>query len=172
MKFDVFNIKTSKSPFERGLLPMGHKSKKKCFLKRGCFIFYDLQAASRVQKDFLRFLSKKHQIFMKFLVKMHLKGQNFRPNFDFCYLIIWTYITANNGIFKIKNPSIFEAVRAILVIPKKVAKSTQNLLYGCTLTLIAGSQLAKRQFGDWFSYFLVSLMDPRKSNFKSRKWPI
>ena len=30
-KFDVFWIKTSKSPFERGLLPIGHKISKKPF---------------------------------------------------------------------------------------------------------------------------------------------
>ena len=55
--------------------------------------------------------------------------------------IMLSYIIANNRIFKIKNPSSFEAVRGILVMPVKVAKSYKKLLFGCSLRLIARKQM-------------------------------
>ena len=57
--------------------------------------------------------------------------------------------------------------KAILVKPKKVAKSTHISLKGCIHRLIASSQLTLKEICDWFSYSQVGLMHPLKSIFKS-----
>ena len=90
------------------------------------------------------------------------------------FLNFWglSHLIPSSRIWKIKNSSILEEVMAILVRPEIYPKSIQNSSKGCTLRIIAGDQFRFRQFWGWFSYFLISLMDPSKSIFKSRKWPI
>ena len=54
------------------------------------------------------------------------------------------YILATIRIFKIKNPSIFEEIRGILVKTEKVPKSDKNSVNDCTPRLIAGGQMAQK----------------------------
>ena len=121
---------------------------------------------------FIKFPVQAKLSFSPYACCVHARGG--RESFFFsrlaalCMVLLGRFkILLGLWISGIENPFIFGGDRAILVRPDKVAKSTQTSLKRCIHRLIAGSQLALKEFYDWFSYFQVTLMHPLKSNFKS-----